>query len=335
MQNSQEAFLKHIKSGIPADRSFVDELSTVLDISYDAAYRRVNNKTQLSLDEAVILAKNYKISLNKLFEVGAQNTILAEKSPLIKDVAGLEQYFKVSMKSIEPLIKLKSASITYSAKDIPIFFTLTDSYITKYKFYVWLKFLDEDGQMAKVKFQDFLETIPQSLTDSALALADTYNYINITEFWNDNTINGTLQQISYYYESGLLSKHLAFQICEDLEHIVDHVEQQTIKQTIINSKNNATYHLYKSDLLTMSNTVMFKTQHHKLFFSPFTVLTYLKVMHPATCDEMDRFFTKQMNNSKLLVSAGEKDRGIFFNRMRQKVDLLREKINRDTDSIFF
>jgi len=166
-------------------------------------------------------------------------------------------------------------------------------------------------------------------------LAIHYNYINITEFWNDNTINGSLQQIFYYFESGLLSQDLALLICADLKAIVHHVERQTIEQTILNSKNDATYHLYKSDLLTMSNTVMFKTQFHKLFFSPFTVLTYFKVQHPPTCNELERFFEKQKKNSKLLVSAGEKDRSLFFNKMLQKIDIVIERINLNQDLIYF
>ncbi len=331
----QELFIEYIQGQLGEKQSIIDEIGGILNLSYDAAYRRVTSRTSLSLEEAVVLAKHFKISLNKLYEVGEQNTLLAEKSPAIRDVFGLENYFNTSFKSIEPLIKLKSASIIYSAKDIPIFYTLTDTFITKYKFYVWLKFLNEDGSMSRTSFEEFIETIPASLIKSAVNLADRYNYINITEFWNDNTINGTLQQIFYYFETGLLSKKYALLICNDLNDIVNHVEQQTIDQTILNSKSNATYHLYKSDLLTMSNTVMVKTQYHKMFFNPFTVLTYLKIQHPPTCNEMDRFFEKQMKNSKLLVNAGEKDRALFFNKMRQKINTIIERININNDLIYF
>ena len=41
------------------------------------------------------------------------------------------------------------------------------------------------------------------------------------------------------------------------------------------------------------------------------------------------FFEKQMSNSKLLVHAGEKDRALFFNKMNQKINKLRERITID------
>lgn len=327
----QDEFIRNIRASLSKDSSIIEEISAILKIGYDAAYRRVNNKTNLTLEETVVLAKHFKISLNSLYNVGEQNTLLAEKSPEIKDAKDLENYFRRSMQSIAPLISMKSASIIYSAKDIPIFYTLADTLISKYKFYVWLKFLNDDGSMSKISFEKFIETVPKTLIESAKELSDRYNYLNVTEFWNDNTINGTLQQILYYFKTGLLSQKLALLICEDLKNIVDHVEQQTIKQVILNSKNNATYHLYKSDLVTMSNIVMIKTQHQKMFFSPFTVLTYLKVQDPITCNEMDYFFEKQKQNSKLLVSAGEKDRTQFFNRMLQKIEMVVNRINLNQD----
>lgn len=322
----QKIFFSKIKDELPEHASLIDEVAEVLDIGYDAAYRRVNLKTSLSLEEAVQLAKHFKISLNKLYEVGSDRTILVERSPSIINESHLESYFQRSIDNLIPLTKLKSASIIYSAKDIPLFYTLKDSYITRYKIYVWLKLANKEMTKNKISFDDFIQTIPQSLLDKAFQLGSTYNFINIVEFWNDNTINGTLEQISYYFESQLLSKTLALKICDDLEEIVHHVEKQTIQQSIINSKTNASYQLYKSDLLTMSNILLVKTTHKKVFFVPFTVLEYFKVAHQETCEIMDDFFNKQMTNSKLLVHSGEKDRTLFFNRMHQKINRLRAVI---------
>ena len=330
----QETFIKHLKSKIAENTSLTDTISTILDINYDAAYRRITGKTNLSLEEAVLLGKHFKISLNKLYEVGEQNTVLIDTSVQIRDEKGLEEYFKTSLENLLPVARLKSASILYSAKDIPLFYTLKDSYLTRYKIYVWLKLINESMAENKTSFDDFIKTIPNSLLQSAYSLGETYNYIDITEFWNDNTINGTLQQIMYFFESGLLSRELALLICNDLEDVVNHVEKQTIQQSIIGSKNKSTYNLYKSDLLTMSNTIMVKTSHHKMFFTPFTVLSYFKVEHQETCNLMDEFFKKQMMNSKLLVNAGEKDRSLFFNKMHQKIDIIKQRIHIEKNMSF-
>lgn len=182
-------------------------------------------KTNISLDEGVKLAKYYKISLNKLYDVGSQNTIAVEKSPIISNESHLEDYFTKSIENLLPLTNLKNASILYSAKDIPLFYTLNDSYLTPYKIYVWLKLTNKEMTKNKISFDEFSETIPNSLLKKAFELGETYNYIIITEFWNDNTINGTLQQIIYFYESQLLSRGIAMRICDDLKGIIHHVEK--------------------------------------------------------------------------------------------------------------
>jgi len=331
----QEKFIDYLKSKSNDKTSFIEEIASVLDIGYDAAYRRINNKTNLSLDESVKLAKHYKISLNKLFEVGSKTTILADLSPPIHNKEGLEIWLKQSYNSVFPLTKLKSASIIYSAKDIPLFHTLKDSYLSRYKIYVWLKDVDTEMTSNKVTFDDFIKQIPESLLNNAFQLGEVYKDINITEIWNNTTINGSLQQVLYYFEAGMLSKELALLICDDIREVILHIEKQAIQQSLIGSNNKASYQLYVNDIHTMSNTIMVKTPYQKVFFTPFTVISYFKIEHQPTCELMFEFFQKQMSISKLLVNAGEKDRALFFNRMHQKINKLKTRIQLDNETFDF
>lgn len=325
----QEQFVKYLKTKAKDNTSFIEEVAFVLDIGYDAAYRRVNLKTSLSLEESVILARHYNLSLNKLFEIGSKSTIVVDLSPPFHNIEGLEEYFRQSNRNIESLVKLKSASISYSAKDIPFFHTLKDTYLTHYKIFVWLKDVDTEMAKSKITFKEFRKRIPDSLLDIVYTLGDVYNYISITELWNDYTIIGTLQQVLYYYESRLLDKESALLICDDIEKVINHTETQTINQSLIGSNNGATYNLYKTDLHTLNNTIMVQTAQQRIFFQPFTVLTYFKIEHKPTCDLMYDFFEKQKKNSKLLVNAGEKDRSLFFHKMHQKINKLRMRIEID------
>ena len=50
---------------------------------------------------------------------------------------------------------------------------------------------------------------------------------------------------------------------------------------------------------------------------------------------MFEFFQKQMSISKLLVNAGEKDRALFFNRMHQKINKLKTRIQLDNETFDF
>ncbi|TYA84163.1 hypothetical protein [Seonamhaeicola marinus] len=322
----QKHFFDTLKSKSSNNHSFIEEVAGILDIGYDAAYRRINLKTNLTLEESVILARHYKVSLNKLFELENTNTILTELPPEPKDETTLEMWFKVSLQNLAPLTKLRSTEFIWSGKDISLFHTLTDSYLTRYKMYVWLKDLNEEMALSKITFDEWMQTIPKSLLDSAFALGEVYKNINITELWNDNTVTGTLQQLLYYFETGLVSKEIALKICNDIDAVIQHTEKQTINQSISGSKNKNFFRLYKCDLHMLTNSLMVTTSFQKTFFVPFTVLSYLKVEHEDTCNQMYDFLQKQMSNSKLLAKAGEKDRALFFNKIHSKIEMIRKKI---------
>jgi len=326
----QEQFIKYLKAKSQDNTSFVEDIASVLDVGYDAAYRRVNNKTNLSLEESVILARHYKISLNKLFEVGNQNTIITEVSPRPKDFIELEAWMTQSFNNLYPLSRSKNATFIYAAKDIPVFHTLKDSYLSRYKMYVWLKDINVEMNKNQVTFDDFINTIPESLLQSAYKTSELYKNINISEIWTDTTINGSLNQVSYYYEAGLLSKELALHICDDFKEITKNLEKMAINQSFTGSRSKeskAVYNLYLNEVHTLSNQIMIVTPQQKAFFAPFTVLTYFRVTHQPTCELMHEFLQSFMSHSKLLVNTGEKDRTLFFNRMDRKISTLRDQIN--------
>jgi hypothetical protein len=200
--------------------------------------------------------------------------------------------------------------------------------------YVWLKDLNVDMAKSKISFDDWMTTIPDSLIQSAINLGDIYKHINITEIWNEYTISGTLQQVLYYFEAGLVSKDVANAICDDLHEIVNNIEKETIQQSISNHENEKFFHLYQHPLHTLTNTVMLITPFQKAFFTPFTVLSYFKIEHKETCDMMHEFLQKQMSNSKLLATSGERDRTIFFRTIHQKISIAKERIEMDDKMTF-
>ena len=61
---------------------------------------------------------------------------------------------------------------------------------------------------------------------------------------------------------------------------------------------------------------------------------YFKIEHKETCDMMHEFLQKQMSNSKLMATSGERDRTIFFKTIHQKISIAKERINMDEKMTF-
>ena len=60
----QDSFLDHLKMKIES-RKLVDTVSETLQISNSSAYKKIKGDTMLGLDEIIILASNYHISLDQ------------------------------------------------------------------------------------------------------------------------------------------------------------------------------------------------------------------------------------------------------------------------------
>ena len=70
-------FFKQIRAKLPPNISFVHDISELLGIGYDSAYRRIRGEKTLSLGELHTLSMNYGISLDSLFNVKDNNVIFS------------------------------------------------------------------------------------------------------------------------------------------------------------------------------------------------------------------------------------------------------------------
>ena len=63
----QEAFVNRVKKELSNGKSLNETVARILDISYDAAHRRTSLKSKFSLEESILLARHFRISIDSLF----------------------------------------------------------------------------------------------------------------------------------------------------------------------------------------------------------------------------------------------------------------------------
>ena len=312
--DNQSILLKNIRKRLDKSSSLIEEIATVLQISYDASHRRVSSKSKFSIEEAVKLCQHFSISMDKIFG-GKENQVIAEKTKEIRSSEDLAMYFKQSASNIKQYGK--NSKMFYSAKDIPLFYTIGGTLLSKFKLYVWLNLLI--GSENQESFEKF--TLDQSLLDYSSQLQSVYEHSEVHEIWNDTTINSTLQQILYFHESGLLAHQNALQLYEDLKKVLQIAEEKS-------SKNSSNYHLYYNELLILNNNVLMSKSDKKSLFIPYTMLGYFITEDVSTCDNASEYFLHQIKNSKSLNLSGTRDRKLFFNKANQKADFYIQKINK-------
>ncbi|WP_353779870.1 hypothetical protein [Winogradskyella sp. 3972H.M.0a.05] len=311
----QSTFLDNLQKELPDGHSLNEAIATALDISYDAAHRRTSLKSKFSLEEGILLSKYFNLSLDKLFETTSENYISVEKTKMVVDEESLKDYFLASYNSLKGLVQQKDSSVIYSAKDLPLFYTIGDDILSRFKMYVWLKLLDSGFDTLS-----FEQYAPKTTTiEASKALQKLYSDLNIVEIWDITTINSTLKQINFYFQAGLMNSDSALKICGNLKSLVHSVSKKV-------KSNRDNYQLYYNELLLMNNNVLIKTSTQKSLFVPFTVLSYYQTQDKLTCTQAESFLNKQLQSSKLLNTAGEKEQRTFFNKIILKISALSQLI---------
>ncbi|WP_241657561.1 hypothetical protein [Flavobacterium cerinum] len=316
--DNQELLLKAIRQKLEKSVSLIEEIAERLSISYDAAHRRVSQKSKFSIEETITLCRHYSISMDALFSDGKK--VIVEKTAEIRSMADMEAYFRHSAENISSFLNVPDAKMYYSAKDIPLFHTIGGTLLSKFKLYVWLNLLS--GTQNQDTFENF--TINNALLEHSTKLKAVYENVEVNEVWNDTTINSSLQQIYYFFQSGLLSLTNAQLLCADLKTILQTAEDRC-------SKEGSRFHLYYNELLILNNNVLLSAPQKQSLFVPYTMLGYFITNDAATCGNALDFFKHQVKNSKSLNQSGTRDRKLFFNKAHQKIDFYIQKINSELD----
>ncbi|MCD9856194.1 XRE family transcriptional regulator [Epilithonimonas sp. JDS] len=307
----QELLLKQIRSKI-GDKSLNDEIANVLNISYDASHRRTSMKSKFSLEESLVLAKFYNISLDSFMESDKQ--IIAKKTKPIRTVTDLLNYFDDALHLLNDFKINKETEVYYSAKDIPFFYTISDSVLSRFKLFVWMNLLNEKDFMQP--FDDFKL---ERYSDKSEDLKSLYENLNVTEIWNNTTISSILNQVLFYSEIEILSKETAKLILEELKILIKSIEKKA-------ENENKNFHIYAHDILILNNSILFKNEEKSSLFVPYNMFGYMMTDDQSTCDDALNFFQHQIKNSTSLSFSGQRDRKKFFNSMLERIESLKNSI---------
>ncbi|GAA3764130.1 hypothetical protein [Flavobacterium ginsengiterrae] len=313
----QQQFLKAIRSKIPNSVSLIDEIASVLEISYDASYRRISQKSKFSIDETIRLADHFKISLDNLFS--GKEKVIVEKTIEIETLKDMLHYFKSSAEQIALLTRKSNTALYYSAKDIPLFYFMDGTILSKFKAYVWLNLLNKEQK--NIAFENFV--IDESFSEHMHKIKSTYENVIVNEVWNDTTINSSLQQILYFYEAGLLNLKNANALCKDLKRIMNVIQEKC--------NNDPNFALYYNELILLNNNMLIETEEKLTMFVPYTLLGYFITDNENSCKNVHQFFKQQIANSIPLGQSGIREQNLFFNRSIRKIDYYLEKINSQVD----
>ena len=219
----QEILFQSIKSKLPANISFVHDLSEILSISYDSAYRRIRGEKELSLAELKSICLHYNVSIDALFDFKS-NHVIFNSLALGEEGFTFENWLQSLLEGIKRVYNSQQREIIYASKDLPVFYFFEFPEIAAFKIYFWHKTL-----MPVSEYENKLITLeaPQHLFDLGHQMLSYYIKIPTIEIWSEATIASILNQIEYCFVSGFFARtEDVFRLCDVMDSWLNHVQRQ-------------------------------------------------------------------------------------------------------------
>lgn len=322
----QEVFIKHLKQVVPSNVSLVDDIADLLKISNDSAYRRLRNETELSLDETYKICKHYRISIDSVFS-NKGDSVTCNYIKLTDSEENFENYLTSLLNQLERLQKSEDAKIIYAAEEIPIFHSFFSKELAAFKLFYWQRSVLNIPAYQTKKFD--WDVISEKQIELTSKIHRTYLQIPSTEIWTDETINTTIKQIEYYFESGAFKeKEDAILVLQELKKMARSINQfaENENKSEINKSNNASFNLYNSDLVIGTNCIHVTVGGSALSYISFNTMNSLTTSNNQFCEEIEHWMKNLIKKSTLISSVAEKQRFQFFSKAYKAIDLSIERI---------
>ncbi|MEJ7738124.1 MAG: helix-turn-helix domain-containing protein [Chitinophagaceae bacterium] len=324
MQSSLQTLLfQQVKASMPPHLSLVEEIAEVLGISNDSAYRRIRGEKPIDLEEIQKLCSRFKVSMDQLLNLKSDAFIFTGNLNGYHE-RSFEDWLNNVLQQLQWLNNLEKKHAYFLIKDIPPFLHFQVPELAAFKFYFWMKSILHYESMKGVKFR-FDDARYDEFHTTSKKIIELYINVPMTEIWNIESINSTLQQIEFHCEAGAFANKQDVRLLYlKVEELINHIELQAelgVKFAIGKEpkSNPAEYRLFVNELILGDNTFMVETGSTRITFLNHSVLYFVATHDEKFNHAMFSNLENLMKKSTHISTVGEKERNRFFNRMRENI----------------
>jgi hypothetical protein len=333
----QKQLFEEIRKLVSENRSYIEEVAEILDISTDAVYRRSRGETPLRLEEAALLCEKFYLSLDRfLRHPDSSSDIVFRPAGLEGSGLDFEVYLGGLLQLLENAKNRGLAKVYVAAKDIPVFHLYQFPELACFKLYFWSTSIFRGRPHGDEPFS--LDTRSPLITrqlELCAEVAATYAQIPTIEVWTQETALSLLKQIDYYYETGLLeSRDTAIALCDKAEEYLKHLrEEAEIGQKFMpgpppGRPDANQFSLFHNDLILIDNVIHASFEDGgQSTFLVYHAIEYLRTENQAFNQQILTWLDTVIKASTPISTVAERERGKFFQRARKQISWLRERLD--------
>lgn len=326
MENNNDIQIKlfnRLRDLLPSHLSLVDEISEILNISSDSAYRRIRGEKPISLEEAEKLAIAYKISIDDLMG-DLSHSVTFKTSFLDEKEYSFHNWLNDLLAFTMEVERRQEPEVIFILNELNIFHLLQFPELCAFKMYFWQKSNLDFSNHKDLKFS--AEDLDTEIFRLSGEIIKKFIRINTIEFTTEACLNSILKQVIYYSEAGYFkSRDDAVLLCAKLHELIDHQKMQAecefkfmFGYAPIGTTGNL--RLYHNDIILADNTVIIKSRESASTFITSNAINLMHTSNKTFFDYNYRWGLSLLKKSVQISGTAEKERNRFFKVLHSQVD---------------
>ena len=307
----------------------IEILMKLLDCARSTAYKKINLKLGLSIDDILLIASRFDLSMD-FFMAHKSRPIPFLSDALIKLPEHPISFLQNIMKHLDFLTKLPNVHYTYLAGEVPIFHYMAFKKLMAFKFFMWQ--YTSWGIHTPKNLLDLEQLTNNKELEYAIETCiHTFYHFSGVEIWNIRMIDTAIDQIQYFIPmKAYKKKQEIMEIYYELDELITHLENICITATKrIESKemlNKSKVKIYMNELVHSNDAILVTSDVGNMLFATIDNPNFIRTNEERMINHMETWLNRTILHSTNISGESEKQRRVLFSILRYKLDKAKSEI---------
>lgn len=337
----QTELLELIRTRMPKHRSLAAAIGDALNISQDAAYRRIRGDTSLTIQETQSLCRTFGISLDRLMldqtnAIQFRSVVHLGNREMQARIAGLSR-------SVERFLPYPEADVCFLSMEFPIYHLLQIPELARFKMNYWRSLMQDEDHSQEIHLASSLDDLPELRRMLDLAFR-----IPSTEVVSETAWNTTLKQILFFLESGRFADpEDALLLLDKLDELSVHLKRQAATGVKMQMQGIAdagdtgegrgnkleggkdsgpSFHLFYNEMIFSQTLIYLSANGDEEVLLEHNLLDFISTTDPEFCGYTRQTLDRIMKKSIPISHVAERERHKFFWALEKRIAETRKKV---------
>ncbi len=326
----QKALFQQLRREVPQEQNLVSILSDILQLSPNAVYKRLKGTTPLSLEDLTRLAEKFRFPFDSLIYPELQ-AFSGEFSGFGAPLSCLE-YLRLLEDDLKTLRQVPAPHLWYVTTGLPDFYYFFFEELTLFQAWVWERMVWNSPAWQDQKFS-FDHPDKEELLSLTKRLAHQYCHIPTTEIWSEGVLDNLLHQVHYAANAFLFENpDDIFALYRQAHLLIDHLEaiagneKRFPPNGASQPENPAGMQLFYNEIMQSNIFALVETGEAEVVYSVLNNPNFIRTSDTRMVSYARSMIQKLLRRAQPMGRGGEKFRGIYFGKLRSRVQFSERKI---------